>query len=209
MGLHAVFFYIFAFVAVASAFMVIASKNPVHSVLFLILTFFNAAALFLLTGAEFLGMILLVVYVGAVAVLFLFVVMMLDVDFAELRSGVLQYAPVGALIGVILAAELIVVVGGSMLNPIAAKSITMPIPPVTERTNTAALGDVLYTNYVYFFQIAGLVLLVAMIGAIVLTLRDRKGIKRQDIPTQNARTKEAAMDVKKVPSRAGVPEEMA
>ncbi|MFN6984493.1 MAG: NADH-quinone oxidoreductase subunit J, partial [Rhizobium oryzihabitans] len=143
MGLHAVFFYIFAFVAVASAFMVIASKNPVHSVLFLILTFFNAAALFLLTGAEFLGMILLVVYVGAVAVLFLFVVMMLDVDFAELRSGVLQYAPVGALIGVILAAELIVVVGGSVLNPQAAKSITMPIPPVTERTNTAALGDVL------------------------------------------------------------------
>jgi NADH-quinone oxidoreductase subunit J len=204
MGLHAVFFYIFAFVAVASAFMVIASKNPVHSVLFLILTFFNAAALFLLTGAEFLGMILLVVYVGAVAVLFLFVVMMLDVDFAELRSGVLQYAPVGALIGVILAAELIVVVGGSVLNPQAAKSITMPIPPVAERTNTAALGDVLYTNYVYFFQLAGLVLLVAMIGAIVLTLRHRGYVKRQDINVQNARTKTMAMDVRKVPVGQGL-----
>ena len=135
MGLHAVFFYIFAFVAVASAFMVIASKNPVHSVLFLILTFFNAAALFLLTGAEFLAMILLVVYVGAVAVLFLFVVMMLDVDFAELRSGVLQYAPIGALIGIILAAELIIVVGGSVLNPQAAKSTSSII--TTKRNSTA------------------------------------------------------------------------
>ena len=204
MGLHAVFFYIFAFVAVASAFMVIASKNPVHSVLFLILTFFNAAALFLLTGAEFLGMILLVVYVGAVAVLFLFVVMMLDVDFAELRSGVLQYAPVGALIGVILAAELIVVVGGSVLNPQAAKSITMPIPPVAERTNTAALGDVLYTNYVYFFQLAGLVLLVAMIGAIVLTLRHRTDIKRQDISTQVARDPKTAVTTVKVKPGQGL-----
>lgn len=204
MGLHAVFFYIFAFVAVASAFMVIASKNPVHSVLFLILTFFNAAALFLLTGAEFLGMILLVVYVGAVAVLFLFVVMMLDVDFAELRSGVLQYAPVGALIGVILAAELIVVVGGSVLNPQAAKSITMPIPPVAERTNTAALGDVLYTNYVYFFQLAGLVLLVAMIGAIVLTLRHKPGVKRQSIAEQVARTPATAIEIKKVETGKGI-----
>jgi NADH-quinone oxidoreductase subunit J len=199
MGLHAVFFYIFAFVAVASAFMVIASKNPVHSVLFLILTFFNAAALFLLTGAEFLGMILLVVYVGAVAVLFLFVVMMLDVDFA-----VLQYAPVGALIGVILAAELIVVVGGSVLNPQAAKSITMPIPPVAERTNTAALGDVLYTNYVYFFQLAGLVLLVAMIGAIVLTLRHRTDIKRQDIATQVGRDPKTAVTTVKVKPGQGI-----
>jgi NADH-quinone oxidoreductase subunit J len=204
MGLHAVFFYIFAFVAVASAFMVIASKNPVHSVLFLILTFFNAAALFLLTGAEFLGMILLVVYVGAVAVLFLFVVMMLDVDFAELRSGVLQYAPIGALIGVILAAELIIVVGGSVLNPQAATSITMPIPPASERTNTAALGDVLYTNYVYFFQLAGLVLLVAMIGAIVLTLRHRTDIKRQDISRQVARDPKTAVEVVKVKPGQGI-----
>ncbi|TFE94742.1 NADH:ubiquinone oxidoreductase subunit J, partial [Shinella sumterensis] len=151
MGLQALFFYLFAFVAVASAFMVIASRNPVYSVLFLILTFFNAAGLFLLTGAEFLAMILLVVYVGAVAVLFLFVVMMLDIDFAALRAGVLEYAPVGALIGVILAIELIVVIGGSTLSPEIASNISMPIPPVAERTNTAALGDVLYTHYVYFF----------------------------------------------------------
>jgi NADH-quinone oxidoreductase subunit J len=204
MGLQAVFFYIFAFIAIASAFMVISAKNPVHSVLFLILTFFNAAGLFLLTGAEFLAMILLVVYVGAVAVLFLFVVMMLDIDFAELRSGVLQYAPVGALIGLILAAELVVVVGGSVLSPQAAKSITMPIPPVAERTNTAALGDVLYTNYVYFFQIAGLILLVAMIGAIVLTLRHRQGIKRQDISKQVARTPETAISVVKVKPGQGI-----
>ena len=204
MGLHAVFFYIFAFVAVASAFMVISSRNPVHSVLFLILTFFNAAALFLLTGAEFLAMILLVVYVGAVAVLFLFVVMMLDIDFAELRSGVLQYAPVGALIGVILAAELIVVIGGSVLNPQAAKSITMPIPSPLERTNTAALGDVLYTNYIYFFQLAGLILLVAMIGAIVLTLRHRTDIKRQDISKQVARDPKTAVTTVNVKPGQGI-----
>ncbi|MBD9386632.1 NADH-quinone oxidoreductase subunit J [Rhizobium sp. CG4] len=204
MGLQAVFFYIFAFVAVASAFMVISARNPVHSVLFLILTFFNAAALFLLTGAEFLGMILLVVYVGAVAVLFLFVVMMLDVDFAEFRSGVLQYAPIGALVGVILAAELIIVIGGSMISPEAAKSISMPIPPIAERTNTAALGDVLYTHYVYYFQLAGLVLLVAMIGAIVLTLRHRTDIKRQDISKQVARDPKTAIEVVKVKPGQGI-----
>ncbi|AFL51872.1 NADH-quinone oxidoreductase subunit J [Sinorhizobium fredii USDA 257] len=195
MGLQVLFFYLFAFIAVASAFMVIAAKNPVYSVLFLILTFFNAAGLFLLTGAEFLAMILLVVYVGAVAVLFLFVVMMLDIDFAELRAGVLEYAPVGALIGLILAAELIVVVGGSTFSPEIAKGIAMPIPAATERTNTAALGDVLYTHYIYFFQIAGLVLLVAMIGAIVLTLRHRENIKRQSIPRQVARSPETAVEV--------------
>jgi NADH-quinone oxidoreductase subunit J len=204
MGLQAIFFYLFAFVAVASAFMVISAKNPVHSVLFLILVFFNAAGLFLLTGAEFLAMILLVVYIGAVAVLFLFVVMMLDIDFAELRSGVLQYAPVGILIGLIVAAELIVVIGGSVLTPDAARSITMPIPNPAERTNTAALGDVLYTNYVYFFQIAGLVLLVAMIGAIVLTLRHRTNIKRQDVSKQVARTPATAVEVVKVKPGQGV-----
>jgi len=204
MGLQAIFFYLFAFVAVASAFMVISAKNPVHSVLFLILVFFNSAGLFLLTGAEFLAMILLVVYIGAVAVLFLFVVMMLDIDFAELRSGVLQYAPVGILIGLIVAAELVVVVGGSVLTPQAAKSITMPIPNPVVRTNTAALGDVLYTNYVYFFQLAGLVLLVAMIGAIVLTLRHRQHIKRQDISAQVARTPETAVEVVKVKPGQGV-----
>ncbi|MBB4142473.1 NADH-quinone oxidoreductase subunit J [Rhizobium rhizoryzae] len=204
MGLQAVFFYLFAFVAVASAFMVISAKNPVHSVLFLILVFFNAAGLFLLTGAEFLAMILLVVYIGAVAVLFLFVVMMLDIDFAALRSGILQYAPVGALVGLIVAAELIVVVGGSVLTPEAAKAITMPIPSPATRTNTAALGDVLYTNYVYFFQVSGLVLLVAMIGAIVLTLRHRENIKRQNISQQVARTPATAIEVVKVKTGQGI-----
>lgn len=204
MGLQALFFYLFAFVAVASAFMVIASRNPVYSVLFLILTFFNSAGLFLLTGAEFLAMILLVVYVGAVAVLFLFVVMMLDIDFAELRAGALEYAPVGALIGVILAIELIVVVGGATLSPEIAANAAMPIPPVAERENTAALGDVLYTNYVYFFQIAGLVLLVAMIGAIVLTLRHKPHIKRQDISQQVARTPATAVEVVKVKPGQGI-----
>ncbi len=204
MGLQAVFFYLFAFVAVASAFMVISARNPVHSVLFLILVFFNAAGLFLLTGAEFLAMILLVVYIGAVAVLFLFVVMMLDIDFAALRSGILQYAPVGALVGLIVAAELIVVVGGSALTPEAAKSITMPIPSPAVRTNTAALGDVLYTNYVYFFQVAGLILLVAMIGAIVLTLRHRQNIKRQNISQQVGRTPATAIEVVKVKTGQGI-----
>ena len=204
MGLQALFFYIFAFVAVASAFMVISAKNPVHSVLFLILTFFNASGLFLLTGAEFLAMILLVVYVGAVAVLFLFVVMMLDIDFAELRSGVLQYAPMGALIGLILAAELIIVIGGSVISPEAVKTIAMPIPALTDRNNTQALGDVIYTHYVYFFQIAGLVLLVAMIGAIVLTLRHRTHIYRQDISRQVARTPATAVSVVKVKPGQGI-----
>jgi NADH-quinone oxidoreductase subunit J len=204
MGLQAVFFYLFAFIAVASAFMVISARNPVHSVLFLILVFFNAAGLFLLTGAEFLAMILLVVYIGAVAVLFLFVVMMLDIDFAQLRTGILQYAPVGALVGLILAAELIIVVGGSVLTPEAAQSITMPIPSPAVRTNTQALGDVLYTNYVYFFQVSGLILLVAMIGAIVLTLRHRENIKRQDISKQVARTPATAVEVVKVKPGQGL-----
>lgn len=204
MGLQALFFYLFAFVAVASAFMVISARNPVHSVLFLILTFVNAAGLFLLTGAEFLAMILLVVYVGAVAVLFLFVVMMLDIDFAELRSGIMEYAPVGALVGLILAAELIIVVGGSLISPTIAQSPAVPIPALTERTNTAALGDILYTNYVFYFEIAGLVLLVAMIGAIVLTLRHRQHIKRQNISAQVARTPETAVQVVKVKPGQGI-----
>lgn len=153
MGLQAIFFYLFAFVAIASAFMVISSRNPVHSVLFLILTFVNAAGLFMLTGAEFLAMILLVVYVGAVAVLFLFVVMMLDIDFTELRAGASKHGPLAALIGAIVAAELIFVIGGSVISPAAKQAITMPIPALADRQNTAALGDVLYTNYVFFFQI--------------------------------------------------------
>ena len=197
-------FYLFSAVLVASGVMVVSTRNPVHAVLFLILAFFNAAGLFLLCGAEFLAMLLVIVYVGAVAVLFLFVVMMLDIDFAELRSGALEYAPVGALIGLILAVELVVVVGGSTLSPEIATSAAMPIPPVSERTNTAALGDVLYTNYVYFFQIAGLVLLVAMIGAIVLTLRHKPHIKRQNISQQVARTPETAVEVVKVKPGQGI-----
>ena len=200
-GLEAVFFYLFAFIAVAAAFMVISARNPVHSVLYLILTFFNAAGLFLLTGAEFLAMILLVVYVGAVAVLFLFVVMMLDVDFAELKSGALQYAPIGALVGLILAAELIVVTGGYAFAPQLASTISQPTPNPAVRSNTAALGDILYTDYLYYFQIAGLILLVAMIGAIVLTLRSRPGVRRQAISEQNART--AAMAVEMVDVKPG------
>ncbi|HEV7328050.1 MAG TPA: NADH-quinone oxidoreductase subunit J [Bosea sp. (in: a-proteobacteria)] len=207
MNAAAAFFYLFSGVTIASALMVISARNPVHSVLFLILAFVNAAGLFLLLGAEFLAMLLVVVYVGAVAVLFLFVVMMLDVDFAELRQGFLQYLPIGGLIGLIFAVELLLVVGAWVIDPQIVRAPVAAIP--ANVTNTAALGQVLYTKYIYYFQAAGLVLLVAMIGAIVLTLRDRKGIKRQDIPTQNARTKEAAMDVKQVPSRAGVPEEMA
>ncbi len=175
-----------------------------HSVLYLILTFFNAAALFLLTGAEFLAVILLVVYVGAVAVLFLFVVMMLDVDFVELKQGALQYAPVGAMVGLILAAELIIVLGGYTFAPELASEIARPIPALAERHNTAALGDILYTDYIYFFQIAGLVLLVAMIGAIVLTLRHKPGVKRQDIGAQVRRTPQTSIEVKKVETGKGL-----
>ncbi|MDH6232597.1 NADH-quinone oxidoreductase subunit J [Mesorhizobium soli] len=202
-GLEAAFFYLFAFIAVASAFMVISARNPVHSVLFLILTFFNAAGLFLLTGAEFLALILLVVYVGAVAVLFLFVVMMLDVDFAEMKSGALQYAPIGALVGLILLAELIVVTGGYVFTPKLAETVAAPMPDLATRQNTAALGDILYTDYVLYFQVAGLVLLVAMIGAIVLTLRHKQGIKRQNISAQVARTA-SSIEVKKVETGKGI-----
>ncbi|MEZ5803032.1 MAG: NADH-quinone oxidoreductase subunit J [Rhizobiaceae bacterium] len=203
-GLGAIFFYLFAFIAIAAAFMVISARNPVHSVLYLILTFFNAAALFLLTGAEFLAMILLVVYVGAVAVLFLFVVMMLDVDFAELKRGALQYAPVGALVGIILAAELIVVLGGYAFSPELASTVALPTPDIATRSNTAALGDILYTQYVFYFQIAGMVLLVAMIGAIVLTLRHKTGVKRQDVSVQVARVPATSIEIKKVETGKGI-----
>ena len=203
-GIEAVFFYLFAFVAVAAGFMVISARNPVHSVLYLILTFVNAAGLFMLSGAEFLAMILLIVYVGAVAVLFLFVVMMLDVDFAELKSGALQYAPIGAFVGLILAAELVVVLGGYAFTPRIAADIAKPIPDIAERSNTAALGDILYTDYIHYFQIAGLVLLVAMIGAIVLTLRHKAGVRRQSIAVQVARTPAAAVELKKVESGRGI-----
>ena len=203
-GIEAVFFYLFAFIVVGAAFMVISARNPVHSVLFLILAFVNAAGLFLLTGAEFLAMILLVVYVGAVAVLFLFVVMMLDVDFAELKSGALQYAPIGAVVGLILAAELIIVLGGYAFAPQLAGAVAEPTPDIATRHNTAALGDILYTDYIHYFQIAGLVLLVAMIGAIVLTLRHRTGIKRQSTAAQLARKPSETVRNVKVKSGQGL-----
>jgi NADH-quinone oxidoreductase subunit J len=195
------FFYLFSAVAVASAVMVILARNPVHSVLFLILCFFNAAGLFILMGAEFLAMILVVVYVGAVAVLFLFVVMMLDVDFAKLKEGMAQYLPIGGVIGLILLAELLLVLGTWNIAPGALK-ITSATPQGV--TNTEALGQVLYTKYIYFFQASGLVLLVAMIGAIVLTLRHKPGVKRQSVATQVSRTPAMAMEIRKVESGKGI-----
>jgi NADH-quinone oxidoreductase subunit J len=196
MILPALFFYLFAAVCVASAVMVIVSKNPVHSVLYLILAFVNASGLFVLMGAEFLAMILVVVYVGAVAVLFLFVIMMLDVDFTELREGFLQYMPIGLVIGGIFLFELLLTVSYRIITPGTTKTITAAIP--TDVTNTEALGLVLYTKYIHYFQLSGMVLLVAMIGAIVLTLRHKVNVKRQDINVQNARTPEIAMVVRKV-----------
>jgi len=202
MNVAALFFYLFSAVMIAAAFMVISSRNPVHSVLFLILAFFNAAGLFLLLGAEFLAMILVVVYVGAVAVLFLFVVMMLDVDFAEFKQGFLQYLPIGGTIGIVVLVELVLVVGAWSLGSASIANVTTPIPP--GMTNTLALGRVLYTQYVYLFQAAGLILLTAMIGAIVLTLRHKVGVKRQNVAVQNARTPAEAVEIRKVASRQGV-----
>ena len=202
MILPALFFYLFAGMCIASAFMVIAARNPVHSVLYLILAFVNAAGLFLLLGAEFLAMILIVVYVGAVAVLFLFVVMMLDVDFAELREGFLQYMPVGALIGFILLAEILLVVGAWTIGGGTPRVVAAPTP--TDVSNTEAIGLVLYTKYIYYFQAAGLVLLVAMIGAIVLTLRHKEGVKRQNISDQVARTPATSIEIRKVRSGQGL-----
>jgi NADH-quinone oxidoreductase subunit J len=202
MILPALFFYLFATVCIASAVMVVAAKNPVHSVLYLILAFVNASGLFVMMGAEFLAMILIVVYVGAVAVLFLFVVMMLDVDFAELRQGLLQYLPVGFVVGGIFVAELLAVVGAWVIGANLPQAISAPIPP--NITNTEALGRVLYTKYIYFFQAAGLVLLVAMIGAIVLTLRHKEGVKRQNISDQVARTPATAIEIRKVQPGQGL-----
>ena len=187
--------------------MVVAARNPVHAVLFLILAFVNAAALFLLLSAEFLAMILIVVYVGAVAVLFLFVVMMLDVDFAELKQGFLQYLPIGALIGVLFLIELIAHRLDRRLRqriagaPLAINAVAQGARNVS---NVKAIGAALYTTYVYYFEAAGLILLVAMVGAIVLTLHRREGVKRQSAAEQNARTKLAGVELRKVPFRQGV-----
>ena len=204
MVFQALAFYLFALVAVGSAVMVISSRNPVHSVLFLILAFFNAAALFVLMGAEFLGMILVVVYVGAVAVMFLFVVMMLDINFAELRQGFLKYLPIGAVVGIVLLAELLIVLGGWTLAPDAAASIRSPMPGMEETTNTRALGQLIYTHYLFAFQGAGVILLIAMVGAIVLTLRRRSGVRRQDIGAQVRRRPADTIEVRKVPSGRGI-----
>jgi NADH-quinone oxidoreductase subunit J len=198
----AVFFYIFAAIMIASACVVITARNPVHSVLFLILAFCNGAGLFLLAGAEFLAMILIVVYVGAVAVLFLFVVMMLDVDFAELKQGFAKYLPVSAAVGVVVLAELAMVAIG--WQPSAASKSLLETPIASNVSNTAALGQVLYTKYVIFFQTSALVLLTAMIGAIVLTLHHKPNVKRQKIDEQNARNAKNVVEIKKVPFRTGV-----
>ena len=202
--LQAICFYAFAGVAVASGVMVISARNPVHSVLFLILAFFNAAGLFVLLGAEFLAMILVIVYVGAVAVLFLFVVMMLDINFVELRHGFMQYLPIGALIGLVLLVELVLVFGAWSLSPDIGSAAAAPTPAPGQMTNTAALGSLLYTHYIYAFQAAGLILLVAMIGAIVLTLRSREGVRRQKIAQQVTRRREASVEVVKVRPGQGV-----
>jgi len=202
MIVQAIAFYLFAVVAVVSGVMVVAARNPVHSVLFLILAFFNSAGLFVLMGAEFLAMILVVVYVGAVAVLFLFVVMMLDINFVALREGFLRYLPIGTVIGLILLVELIVVFGAWVVAPSAQQQVLVPMQ--SDVTNTEALGRVLYTDYIYLFQAAGLILLVAMIGAIVLTLRQRAGVRRQSIAAQVGRRRADTLEVKDVPSGSGI-----
>jgi NADH-quinone oxidoreductase subunit J len=203
MTLTAVFFYLFAFVAVASAAMVIVARNPVHAVLYLILTFFNAAGLFVLLNAEFLAMLLVIVYVGAVAVLFLFVVMMLDVDFAELRAGFIKNAPVGLFVGGAVLIELMfLLVGRNFTGLSAPKGAAVP----SGLTNTEALGQIIYTKYILFFQAAGLILLVAMIGAIVLTLQHRVAVRRQSIAAQVARTPATGLQIVKVaPGETGMP----
>ena len=204
MFLAPIMFYVFALVAIASGVMVVSARNPVHSVLFLILAFFNAAGLFVLMGAEFLAMILVIVYVGAVAVLFLFVVMMLDIDFAQLRQGAAKYLPVGALVGFILLAELIFIFGSWVIAPSVSAVAAAPLPTGAGFTNTRALGDLLYTRYIFAFQAAGMVLLTAMIGAIVLTLRHRVGTRRQVIADQLARQRNETVAVVNVPVGSGV-----
>lgn len=197
---QAIAFYVFAAVIIFSALMVIAARNPVHSVLFLILAFLNAAALFVLLGAEFLAWILVIVYVGAVAVLFLFVVMMLDIDFAALRAGFMQYLPIGALAGLVIISELVVVfLGWATAGPATTPSATMP-----GISNTELLGRIIYTDYIFYFQTAGLILLVAMIGAIVLTLRHKPGVKRQSIRNQVRRVPAEAIELLEVKPGQGV-----
>ncbi len=198
MIIETIVFYVLAVVTVASGVMVIASRNPVQSVLFLILAFFNSAGLFVLMGAEFLAMILVIVYVGAVAVLFLFVVMMLNINFSELRAGFLQYLPLGAIVGVILLSELILVFATGSIDIHVPEVVAVAMPAAEEISNTKALGNILYTRYAYLFQGAGFILLVAMVGAIVLTHRRRAEVRRQKIAEQVARDPMAAVVLKDV-----------
>lgn len=198
MIIHGLTFYLFAMITIASGFMVIAARNPVHSVLFLILSFFTAAGLFVLIGAEFLAMVLVIIYVGAVAVLFMFVVMMLNINFVEMREGFLQYVPVGGLIGIILLIELLLVLGGATVTGEFATHSGEPIPSLDVAENTAAIGHVIYTKYIYLFQSAGMILFIAMVGAIVLTLRKRDGVKRQSIARQTSKPRDSVIKVKKV-----------
>jgi len=202
--IEALIFYVFSFFTIVSAVLVISARNPVHSVLFLILAFFSSAGLFVLMGAEFLAMILVVVYVGAVAVLFLFVVMMLDINFVELRQGFLQYLPAGVMVGLVLLIELVLIVAGHAGKPEAGTNVAHPIPPVDQVSNTQALGELFYTHYIYLFQSAGLILLVAMIGAIVLTQRHRGGVRKQRIADQIARRAEDSVKVVKVETGKGI-----
>tara|TARA_B100001123_G_scaffold26117_1_gene28137 strand:+ start:1021 stop:1638 length:618 start_codon:yes stop_codon:yes gene_type:complete len=203
MILYSISFYLFSGIAVLSALMVISSKNPVHSVLFLILSFINASALFVLLGAEFLAMIIVVVYVGAVAVLFLFVVMMLDINFIKLREGFLQYLPFGALLGVVLITELVMLFLTEIFSDKTLVSFSDK-PIFSEMENTKHLGSVLYTDYFYLFQLSGIILLLAMIGSIVLTLRDRKGVKKQSINQQVNTNAKDAIEKKKIKLREGI-----
>ena len=206
--LQGIAFYLLATVAVVSGLLVVTARNPVHSVLWLILSFFSAAGLFVLLGAEFLAMLLVVVYVGAVAVLFLFVVMMLDVDFVKLREGYARYLPLAGIVAGVLLAEMIMV-SITVVQGGAAKAAIAPVVAGADATNIETIGRVLYTDYVYFFQAAGIVLLIAMIGAIVLTLRHRPGVRRQDLAAQANRERAKAVEVKSVATGQGVtPEEL-
>jgi NADH-quinone oxidoreductase subunit J len=204
MIIQALTFYLLAAVTLASGVMVISARNPVHSVLFLILAFFNSAGLFILLGAEFLAMIMVIVYVGAVAVLFLFVVMMLDINFAELRQGFLQYLPVGGLVGLIMLVELLLILGGWAVQPQSIAVTAAPAPAIAAMSNTEALGSLIYTRYIYLFQAAGIVLLIAMIGAIVLTLRSRTGVRKQSISQQVSRRRDESVEIKEVAPGSGI-----
>ncbi|MEM6676782.1 MAG: NADH-quinone oxidoreductase subunit J [Pseudomonadota bacterium] len=204
MTLAAFAFYVFAAVTVTSGLLVVVARNPVHSVLWLILAFFSSAGLMVLLGAEFIAMLLIIVYVGAVAVLFLFVVMMLDVDFAALKQGMSKYLPVGALIGAVLIVELGLVLGNWVFAESAAEVRQAAIPAPEDVNNSKALGMILYDRFFYMFQVSGLVLLVAMIGAIVLTLRSREGVKKQDVLAQLYRTREQSVEIRDVKPGEGV-----